>query len=137
MQASLTPHTLFSVQIKLSDEKLLYYRKVYGIFDLLEDFGGILGTFQMLLIPFATYSSILMTNFILNTHFVHEDKHAQSLVLGSQATHLNHLKPFGYTFLRYICSKCAKNKADKRFMKLREKGESYLEETLNVETLLR
>jgi len=65
---------MLAIYFNLSDEKQLYYRKVYSFFELLEDFGGIVGSFQMIFTPLATYSSILMTNYLLNNHFVHENK---------------------------------------------------------------
>jgi hypothetical protein len=69
-----TPNTMLAIFFHLSDEKQLYYRKVYSFFELMEDFGGIVGSFQMIFTPLATYSSILMTNYLLNNHFVHENK---------------------------------------------------------------
>jgi hypothetical protein len=65
---------MLGIYFTLSDEKQLYYRRVYSFFDLLEDFGGIVGSFQLIFTPLASYSSILMTNYLLNKHFVHENK---------------------------------------------------------------
>ena len=132
---------MYYLTIRLSDEKLLYYRKVYGFFDLLEDFGGIVGSFQMLLMPLASYSSILMTNLLLNTHFVFEDKHADKsygeLLSSSKTNRLNRLKPFGYTYIRYMCSRITNSTTDNRFLRLRRKGEAQLQEVLDVENLLK
>ena len=63
----------------------------------------------MLLMPLASYSGILMTNLLLNTHFVFEDKLAEKsygeLLSDSKTNRLNGLKPFGYTYVRYMCSR--------------------------------
>ena len=72
-----TPNTLLAVYFQLSDEKQVYYRRVDSIFDLLEDFGGIAGSLAMIFTSLATYSSVLMTNFLLNTHYAYEDKTAK------------------------------------------------------------
>ena len=71
---------MLSIYFALSDEKQLYYRKVYGAFEFMEDYGGIVGSFQLLFTPLATYSSILMTNFLLNNNFVHEDKSTEKSI---------------------------------------------------------
>jgi hypothetical protein len=114
-----------SLTIILKEEKKLISRKVYNIFDLLEDFGGILGSFEMILSPLATYSGILMTNFLLNTYFVHVDK--SKVVPLIAPNYLKNLKPFGYTFLRYMCSKTRNSTRDRRFLALREKGENHIQ----------
>ena len=71
---------MFGVYFTLSDEKQVYYRKVYSFFEFLEDFGGIAGSIQMIFMPLATYSSILMNNFLLNNHFAYEHKSAEKSV---------------------------------------------------------
>lgn len=129
-----TPNTLLAFYFQLSDDKQLYYRRVYSIFDLLEDFGGIAGSLAMIFTPLATYSSILMTNFLLNTHYAYEEKSVKYGPKISTTDDLKKLRQFKYTFWSYICSKCTKND---RFKDLREKGEAKLEDVLNFETLLK
>ena len=75
-----TPNTMLGVYFTLSDDKLVYYRKVYSFFGLLEDFGGIAGSIQMIFMPLLTYSSILMNNFLLNNYFAYEHKSAEKSV---------------------------------------------------------
>jgi len=75
------------------------------------------------LIPLATYSSISMINFLINSNFAEEDKTNETIL---------QFKPFGYTFVGYFCSLCTNN----RYLKLRKKGEARIERVLSVETLL-
>ena len=74
-------------------------------------------------IPLATYSSISMINFLINSNFAEEDKTDETIL---------RFKPFGYTFAGYVCSLCTNN----RYSKLRKKGEAQIERVLSVETLL-
>ena len=123
---------MLGIYFLLSDEKQLYYRRVYSIFEFLEDFGGILGSFQLIFTPLATYSSILMTNYLLNNNFVFEHKSEKSVSemlsnMESRTNELTRLKQFRYTFCRYICSKITNASIDDRFLELRRKGEERIE----------
>ena len=112
---------MLGIYFLLSDEKQLYYRKVYSFLDLLEDFGGIVGSFQLIFTPLATYSSILMMNFLLNNHFAYENKSADKSVnemlskIEKRTNELTRLKQFRYSFCRYICSKYTNAAIDNRF----------------------
>ena len=134
---------MLGVYFALSDEKQLYYRKVYSFFGFLEDFGGIVGSFQLIFTPLAAYSSILMSNYLLNTHFVHENKSPEKSFsemlsqMESKADELPKLKNFRYTFVRYICSTCTGARADTRWLGLRKRGEEHIQKTLDVEMLLK
>ena len=109
----------------------------------MEDYGGIVGSFQLIFTPLATYSSILMSNFLLNNNFVHEDKSTEksiSEMLSNKESHtfeLTRLRQFRYTFCRYICSKMTNTRVDNRYLALRRRGEQRIEQTLDVEMLLK
>jgi len=44
LKAFETPDSMMGLLFSLSDEKQLYYRKVYGFFEFMEDYGGISGS---------------------------------------------------------------------------------------------
>lgn len=64
------PNSWFNIIIVESDNKVIFNRKVYSFMGVLEDIGGLYGSFELIgILLFSSYAEFLLSNTIVNENF--------------------------------------------------------------------